>query len=65
VAVSTDSWFNGWPSDSGHYACSELASPDRWMHVVRELRDRHYTESDLKKIFSYNWLRVFKEVLEP
>ncbi|MDF1810849.1 MAG: membrane dipeptidase [Verrucomicrobiales bacterium] len=65
IAVSSDTWVNGWPEKSDHFACKELSDPARWKHVAAELVRRGYTEEDLRKIFSLNWLRVFREVLEP
>lgn len=64
IGVSSDALHNGWPADSRHHACAELAAPDRWTHVARELVKRGYSEEEMKKIFSLNWLRVYREVLD-
>ena len=65
VGISSDSDVNGWPEESGHYADADLAAPDRWVRLTARLRARGWTEEDLAKLLGGNFLRVFREVLQP
>ncbi len=65
LAVASDSHYDGWPVDSPNYACPQLAAPRRWKHVGKEMLRRGYTEEDLEKVFSTNWLRILKATLQP
>lgn len=65
IGLASDAFLNGWGTASNHYACPELAAPDRWKTVARALADQGYPEQDIQKILGLNWVRVFKAILPP
>ena len=65
IGLASDAFLNGWPSDSQHYACPELAAPDRWKNVAKALTAKGYKAEDIQKILGLNWVRAFKAILPP
>ncbi len=63
VAISSDTYRNGWGKDSGHFAGEKLGSEQRWKHLYEALVDKGYRKDDLAKIFGLNWIRVLKAVI--
>ncbi len=43
----------------------ELDSPDRYNSVAAILDQRGYSSGDIEKVLGLNWLRYYKQVLEP
>lgn len=65
IGLASDALLNGWPADSRHFACPELAAPDRWKTVASALAAKGYKTEDIQKILGLNWVRVFKAILPP
>ena len=65
IGLASDAYLNGWAEDSRHFACAELAAPDRWKTVAKGLADKGYSTQDIQKILGLNWARVFKAILPP
>lgn len=70
VGLATDGYINGWPKNSQFYAGVELNADSRWKIVIRRLSQQRkpdgspkYSQTDLKKILGWNFLRVYQEVL--
>ncbi len=38
---------------------------ERWKNVARHLRERGFSLEDLRKVLGANFLRVYREVLDP
>ena len=65
IGLASDAYLNGWDPSSNHYACPELAAPDRWKTVAKALADQGYSAEDIQKILGLNWARAFKAILPP
>jgi membrane dipeptidase len=65
IGLASDAFLNGWAPDSNHYACPELAAPDRWKTVAKALAEKGYSAEDIQKILGLNWVRAFKAILPP
>ncbi|MFN0079964.1 MAG: dipeptidase [Prosthecobacter sp.] len=65
IGLASDAYLNGWATGSNHYACPELAAPDRWKTVAKALAAKGYKTEDIQKILGLNWVRAFKAILPP
>ena len=63
VNIATDSWMDGISARKKDHACSLLSSPDRWRHLVVELRRRGYSNKSISAVLGGNLVRVYNAVL--
>ena len=65
VGISSDSNMDGSHRYEVDYADGPLSSFARWKHVAAKFRDRGYGDVDIQKILGLNFVRVYREVLDP
>jgi membrane dipeptidase len=60
VGLASDTWMNGMPRYPYDRTDSNLNVPKRWVNVARALRQKGYSDDDLRKVLGLNLLRVIR-----
>lgn len=63
VGFSSDSWIDGEPTYRYDRTDVLLNNWERWSNVAAALREKGYSDGDVRKLLGLNLLRVYREVL--
>jgi len=61
VGLASDTWINGMPLYAYDRTDTSLNASKRWVNVARALREKGYSDEDLRKVLGLNFLRVIRE----